>query len=78
MSKMTGMELPEALGKIATALEGWDGKTDTITIDPLPIIVLFLAWDETRKYLTESMELSDKILNTFSETNKSIQEALHE
>ena len=75
---MTAMELPEALGKIATALEGWDGKTDTITIDPLPVIVLFLAWDETRKHLTESMDLSERILNTFSESTKSMQEALHE
>jgi hypothetical protein len=78
MSSMTAMELPEALGKIADALSGWDGKADTIIIDPLPVIVLFLAWEEARKHLTESMDLSDRILKTFSEATKDIQEALHD
>jgi hypothetical protein len=76
MSSKTAMELPEALGKIADTLGKWDGKADTITIDPLPIIVLFLAWDMTRKQLTEAMDLNGRILKTFSESNKSIQEAL--
>jgi hypothetical protein len=72
------MELPEALEKIADALNAWDGKADTINIDPLPIIVLFVAWDKSRKQLTESLNLANNILNTFSESNKSIQEALHD